>query len=39
MGDAGDQAAERGELLGLDQAVLRVLQIAQRVFGALLGGA
>ena len=35
--DAGDQAAERGELLRLDQALLRVLQLAQRVLGMLLG--
>src|SRR5450432_3692725 len=38
MGDAGHQAAERGELLRFDQASLRILQLAQRVFGVLLGG-
>src|SRR5262249_15841293 len=34
--DAGDQAAERGELLGLDQALLGLLQLAQGALGALL---
>jgi hypothetical protein len=38
VGDAGHQAAERGELLRLDQAALRLLQLAQRVLGILLGG-
>ena len=38
MRDARDQAAERGELLRLDQALLRFLQILQRLFGAVLGG-
>ncbi len=37
--DAGDQAAERGQLLGLDQALLGVAQLGQRLLGALLGGA
>ena len=38
VGDARDQAAERGELLRLDQALLRLLQLAQRGLGILLGG-
>jgi hypothetical protein len=30
MGDTGGQLAERGELLGLHQAILRGAQIVQR---------
>src|SRR5215475_10016764 len=33
MRDAGGELAERGKLLGLDQAVLRRLQLAQGPFG------
>ena len=33
MGDPGGQLAERGELLRLDQAVLRLVQIGERLFG------
>ena len=36
MGDAGSQLAERSELLRLDQAVLRRLQLAKRAFGGVL---
>ncbi len=39
MRDAGDQAAERGELLGRDQALLRLAQVLERALGALLRGA
>ena len=37
--DAGDQAAERGELLGRDQVLLRLAQVVERDLGALLRGA
>ena len=37
--DAGDEAAEGRELLGLDQARLRVAQLGERRFGAFLRGA
>ena len=33
VGDAGGQLAERGELLGLDQPILRRAQIGERLFG------
>ncbi len=38
MGDAGDEAAERRELFGLDQVLLRVSQLRQSLFGTFLGG-
>ena len=31
MGDAGGELAERGELLGLDQAILRGAQVVERL--------
>ena len=39
VGDAGDEAAERGELLRLDQVLLGVAQLGERVLGVVLGGA
>ena len=38
MSDAGHEAAESGELLGLDEALLRVAQVGKRLLGPLLGG-
>ncbi len=38
MSDAGGQLAERGHLLGLDQARLRGLQLAERPLGGVAGG-
>ena len=37
MGNAGGQLAECGELLRLDQAVLRPVQISERLFGGVPG--
>ena len=39
MGDAGDQATERRQLLGGNETLLRLAQIAERLFRALLRGA
>ena len=39
MGDAGDEAAERGQPLGVDQVLLRGVEFEQRCFGLFLGGA
>ena len=39
MGDAGDQAAERGQAFGVDQVLLRGVELEQRAFGLFLGGA
>ena len=38
MGDAGGQLAERGHLLGLDQAGLRGLQLAERLLRRVASG-
>src|SRR5262249_54389520 len=38
VGNAGNETAEGGELLRLDQALLRVAQVGESLFGALLGG-
>ncbi len=38
VGDAGHEAAKRGELLGLDEILLRQAQIGQGLLGPLLGG-
>ena len=39
MGDAGDQAAERGQPFGVDQVLLGGVQFEQRALGLLLRGA
>ena len=39
MRHAGDQAAERRQLLGGDQVLLGFAQVVERLFGALLRGA
>ena len=39
MGDARDQAAERGQPFGVDQILLGGVQFVQRVLGLFLGSA
>ena len=39
VGDAGDQAAKRGETFGVDQVLLRGVELEQRALGPFLRGA